>query len=60
LIHAWKLKIAHPPTPFALYANAEQVVVISGIGKVAMAGAVAFAMAWFRVERLPVLVNLGI
>lgn len=61
LIHAWKLKkIAHPPMPFALYANAEQVVVISGIGKVAMAGAIAFAMAWFRVERLPVLVNLGI
>lgn len=61
LIHAWKLKkIAHPPMPFALYASAERVVVISGIGKVAMAGAVAFAMAWFRVERLPVLMNLGI
>ncbi|PPD34510.1 MAG: hypothetical protein CTY19_04610 [Methylomonas sp.] len=61
LIHAWKLKkIAHTPMPFTLYANAERVVVISGIGKAAMAGAVAYAMAWFRVERLPVLVNLGI
>lgn len=43
-----------------MYANPERVVVISGIGKVAMAGAVAFTMAWFRVERLPVLINLGI
>jgi adenosylhomocysteine nucleosidase len=61
LIDDWKLKkIAHPGVPFAMYTNAERVVVVSGIGKVAMAGAVAFAMAWFKVERLPVLVNIGI
>ena len=61
LIDTWKLKkLAQPAMPFSLYRNATRVVVISGIGKVAMAGAVAFTLASFKLERLPILLNLGI
>lgn len=43
-----------------MYENAGIVVVVSGIGKVAMAGAVAYTMAQFGDSAQPVLLNLGV
>lgn len=46
--------------PFSIYADAECLLVVSGIGKVAMAGAVGYALALFPLAVQPVLLNLGI
>ncbi|OAI02742.1 hypothetical protein [Methylomonas methanica] len=60
LIQAWRLKKLPQKQPFALYRNADIVVVISGVGKIAMAGAVAYAMAQFPDVAQPILLNFGI
>lgn len=46
--------------PFALYANADTALIVSGCGKVAMAAAVAYGLAYFTASAQPILVNVGI
>jgi hypothetical protein len=60
LIQHWQLKKLPPPAPFAIYANARYAVVVSGIGKVAMAGAVAYALTRLQAPPQPILLNIGI
>jgi len=60
LIQAWKLTKQLRFQPFAVYANAERVVTVTGIGKTAMAGAVGYVMATLCADPMPVLLNIGI
>lgn len=61
LIKAWQLKkLSQPGMPFSIYTDGQRAVVISGIGKTAMAGAVGYTMALFDVDTAPILLNLGI
>jgi len=46
--------------PFGIYANQQRVVVITGIGKVAMAGAVGYALSLFSGDPQAILLNIGI
>ena len=46
--------------PFSIFKNNEIVLTITGIGKVAMAGAVAYTFALFPDNKVPVIVNIGI
>ena len=46
--------------PFALYDNEEFVLVITGVGKIAMASAVAYSLAHYQSTKNPVLVNIGV
>lgn len=59
LIERWKL-IRISQHPFAVYAGDDKIVTITGIGKPAMAAAVAYVMAIFGNTRYPLLINLGI
>ena len=59
LIRQYNLKKLQQPHPFAIYTADEMALVVSGVGKTAMAGAVAYAMAIFQ-PASPVLINLGI
>lgn len=59
LIQRYGLKKMQQPHPFAIYTSERMAVVISGVGKVAMAGAVAYSMALFRPKH-PLMINLGI
>ena len=45
---------------FTIYADAERALVISGVGKLAMAGAVGYALGLFPKQQSPILINLGI
>lgn len=60
MIQAWRLKKCLSVQAFAVYANGERVVVVSGMGKIAMAGAVAYVMAMFNESLQPILINLGV
>lgn len=62
LISAWQLKkLSTPGLPFAIYINKTRVVVITGLGKVAAAGAVCYALGLFANRHPnPLLINLGI
>lgn len=61
LIKAWRLKkLPAADHPVAIYADQQRVVVITGVGKLAMAGAVGYVMAVFANPVLPILLNLGI
>ena len=60
LIQAWQLKKPAGKQTFAMHRNADTAVVVSGIGKIAMAGAVAYTMAQFRDVHQPILLNLGV
>lgn len=59
LIRAWTLKKAPEHSAFTVYLGTDTVLVISGVGKTAMAGAVAYALAAYPVSN-PVFLNLGI
>jgi nucleoside phosphorylase len=60
LVAHFKLK-KHPAThPFALYHNDNIALTVSGCGKIAMAAAVAYSLAWFKHSSHPVLLNVGI
>lgn len=59
-IRAWRLKRQLANQPFAIYGNPEIVLVISGIGKIAMAAAVAHTMAQFNPPAPPIMLNIGI
>lgn len=62
LITAWRLKkLTSPGLLFSIYADQTRVIVVSGVGKVAMAGAVGYALALFANRHpAPLLINLGI
>lgn len=60
LIRAWRLKKPPGKQAFAIYQNNDTVLVVSGLGKIAMAGAVAYTMAQFSDAQQPILLNLGI
>lgn len=60
LIQAWRLKKLAQKLPFAMYANQDYLVVITGIGKTAMAGAVGYTLGFFANAQRPLLLNLGI
>lgn len=61
MIAAWQLKkLPASNPPFAIYADARRAVVITGMGKVAMAGAIGYTMALFAAPAMPVMLNLGI
>jgi nucleoside phosphorylase len=61
LIKAWRLKkLSSSPHPVAIYINEQKVVVVTGIGKIAMAGAIGYVMALFANPDMPILLNLGI
>ncbi|MDT4332779.1 hypothetical protein ACQE3E_22950 [Methylomonas sp. MED-D] len=59
LIRAWSLKKTSDSSAFSMYSGPAGTVVVSGIGKTAMAGAVAYALA-LRPVTNPVLLNLGV
>ncbi len=60
LIQKYALKKLSQQHPFELYSNGEILAIITGVGKVAMAGAVTYSMALFQNTQNPVLINLGI
>lgn len=60
LIQAWRLKKSPIKQAFAIYRGQETVVVIAGIGKIAMAAAVAYTMAQFADVAQPIMLNIGI
>ncbi len=60
LIKLFSLKKDSSVHPFNIYRNAEIVLSVTGIGKVAMAAAVAYSQALFAKASLPILLNLGI
>jgi hypothetical protein len=60
LIDAWKLSKQSTSLPFTTYSNASRVVVISGIGKAAMAGAIGYTLARFPEVQMPIMINFGI
>jgi hypothetical protein len=61
LIKAWQLKKRSDANhPFTIYSDPARVIVITGMGKVAMAGAIGYTMALFANPTMPIIVNLGI
>lgn len=60
LIRNWRLKKHTRKHPFAIYTGDERAVVVTGIGKVAMAGAVGYTLSMFSDAQQPLLLNLGI
>jgi len=61
LIHAWQLrKLPSADHPFAIYIGADRVLVVTGVGKINMAGAMSYALALFDKPHSPILINLGI
>lgn len=60
LIRHWRLKKHPVKHPFEIYSDDERVVVVTGLGKVAMAGAVAYTLALFSGYSYPLLLNIGI
>jgi adenosylhomocysteine nucleosidase len=60
LIRSRRLKKHPGKHPFAIYTGDERVVVVTGFGKVAMAGAVGYTLSMFPDAQQPLLLNLGI
>lgn len=60
LIEAWKLSKQPASQPFTSYGNSSRIVVISGIGKTAMAGAIGHTLARFTESQIPIMINFGI
>ncbi len=52
-----KLDVNHP---FLIYKNDEIVLTVTGVGKVAMAGGLAYTLAIFPCRHYPILLNIGI
>ncbi len=55
-----KLKKHKELHPFAIYDNSDTVLIVTGCGKVAMAAAVAYSLAYFNASKQPILINIGI
>lgn len=60
LIQAWNLKKTAQKQAFATYSNDSTVLSVSGIGKVAMAGAVAYTLAQYPAVAEPAMLNIGV
>ncbi|MEY4210151.1 MAG: hypothetical protein RLZ92_530 [Pseudomonadota bacterium] len=60
LIQSWSLKKNSEHKPFSIYENQDFVVVVSGVGKLAMAAAVAYTMCLYANKADPILINFGI
>lgn len=60
LVSQFKLKKEHASHPFSIYKNEETVITVTGVGKVAMAGGVAYVLAIFSGSSSPVMINIGI
>lgn len=61
LIKAWCLeRLPSSEHPFAIYVGGDRAIVITGIGKINMAGAMGYVLALFGNPKAPVLINLGI
>lgn len=60
LLKQFDLKKERHSHPYSIYKNSNTILTVSGVGKIAMAGAVAYTQALFQTTQLPVLVNLGI
>jgi len=62
LIHDWKLNKRNDSGPFGIYSHPDsnRVVVVTGLGKIAMASAIGYTMALFGPSEWPILLNFGI
>ena len=60
LVKLFDLKKDSSHDYFPIYKNEKIVLTVTGVGKVAMAGAVAYTLAVFPGNEVPVLVNIGI
>lgn len=60
LVSYYGLKKENVTHPFSIYTNNNCVLTVTGVGKVAMAGAVAYTLAIFSGNHYPVLLNIGI
>lgn len=60
LIMALSLKKNNAKHPFSIYRHADIVLTVTGIGRVAMAGGVAYTLALFPLAQSPVMLNIGI
>lgn len=60
LVKFFDLKKDDSHAGFSIYRNEKIVLTVAGVGKVAMAGAVAYTLALFPDCQVPVLVNIGI
>ncbi|MCF6202417.1 MAG: hypothetical protein L3J59_01935 [Methylococcaceae bacterium] len=60
LIKQFELKKENITHPFPIYKNDSILLTISGVGKVAIAGAVAYTQAIFQPQFPPILINIGI
>lgn len=59
LVHFFKLK-KQPSHPFSIFIFDNIVLTVTGVGKNAMAGGVAYTLALFSNSQSPVLINIGI
>lgn len=60
LISHFKLKKETSIAPFAVYTRGSMVLTVSGVGKAAMAAAVAYTFALFPTDSLAVMLNVGV
>lgn len=62
LIQTWKLHKRNNPGPFSIFDHPQSthVVIITGLGKTAMATALGYTMGLFANPKLPILLNFGI
>ncbi len=60
LVVFFELKKDSNVHPFIIYKNHNFVLTVTGVGKVAMAGAVAYSLALFSTNSMSVIVNIGI
>jgi adenosylhomocysteine nucleosidase len=60
LIQRWRLQKYPGHHPFTIYVDEYRAVVVTGMGKLAMASAVGYAMALLQGTHTPILLNIGI
>jgi len=60
LINYFGLKKEINNHAYSIYKNENTILTVSGVGKVAMAGAVSYSLAIYQVDSLPILLNIGI
>ena len=60
IVKFYDLKKQESHSGFSMYRNKKIVLTVAGVGKVAMAGAVAYTLAIFPDCQVPVLINIGI
>ncbi|MCK5188911.1 MAG: hypothetical protein KAR12_02520 [Methylococcales bacterium] len=60
VVSFFDLKKENVNHPFSIYKHNNIILTVTGVGKVAMAGAVAYTLAIFPDSQIPVLINIGI